>query len=87
MLQPREADRVEAAIAKAGLTGCGAARRADSSCRAAQKAAYLAAVADAGALPANFDTLLDESLDSRPAGRPRDAQAARTRRPASGSCR
>ena len=28
-----------------------------------QKTAYLAAIADAGALPANFDKLLDESLD------------------------
>lgn len=62
LLQPAEADRVEAAIAKAGLkvyernAGRIVVPRGE-------KAAYLAAVADDGALPANLDTLLDESLD------------------------
>ena len=63
MLQPREADHIEAAIAKAGPDGAAAARRADHGA-ARQKTAYLAAIADAGALPANFDTLLEESLDT-----------------------
>ncbi|RIK80968.1 MAG: hypothetical protein DCC67_08640 [Planctomycetota bacterium] len=62
ILESGEANRVEAAIAKANLkvfprnAGRIVVPRGE-------EAAYLAAVADAGALPANFDTLLDESLD------------------------
>jgi len=57
-LPPRDADRVEAAIAQAGLEGY---RREGNRFYVprGQKAAYLAAVADAGALPTNFDTLMD----------------------------
>ena len=61
MLQPREADAVESSIAQAGLND---AERQGNRILVprGQKAAYLAAVADGGALPANFDTLLlDES--------------------------
>ena len=69
-LNPREADRIETAFAQANLSGYvreGGRFRVPSG----QKAAYLAAIADAGALPANFDTLMSEALtgspfDSRP---------------------
>jgi flagellar M-ring protein FliF len=63
-LLPREADRVDVAIAKAGLENY---RREGNRFYVprGQKAAYLAAVADAGALPANFDTLMD-SLEVSP---------------------
>jgi len=65
MLQPSEAHKIEAVIAKAGLTGW--ERQGDRILvPRGEKAAYLAAVADAGALPANFDTLLEESLDLGP---------------------
>lgn len=62
ILQPSEADRVEVAIANAGLKvhGRNAGRIIVPR---GEKTAYLAAVASAGALPPNFDTLLDESLD------------------------
>lgn len=81
-LSPREADRVEAAIASAGLTGY---ERDGGRIRVpkGQKAAYLAAVADGGALPANFDQVLEESLDVGPfvdrATRQQRAKAARER--------
>ena len=54
-------DRVEAAIAKAGLSGFqreGFRIRVPSG----QQAKYLAAVADAGALPPNFNTILENAL-------------------------
>jgi flagellar M-ring protein FliF len=61
MLQPREADAVESAIAAAGLSDFERQGNRVLVPRG-QKAAYLAAVANGGALPANFDTLLlDES--------------------------
>src|SRR5215204_5696019 len=63
MLQPREADYVEAAIAKAGLTVL--PRQAGRIVvPRGEKTAYLAAIADAGALPKDFDRLLEESLDT-----------------------
>lgn len=69
-LEPSDADRVEAAIAQAGLSGY---KREGGriSVPSGQKAEYLAAVANAGALPANFDALMTEALsgsafDSRP---------------------
>ena len=54
--------RVEAAIAQAGLSGY---VREGNRIRvpAGQQAAYLAAVADAGALPPNFNTILENALD------------------------
>jgi flagellar M-ring protein FliF len=55
-------DRVEAAIAKAGLSDFhreGFRIRVPSG----QQAKYLAAVADAGALPPNFNTILENALD------------------------
>ncbi|MCC6493279.1 MAG: hypothetical protein IT424_09680, partial [Pirellulales bacterium] len=62
ILQPAEADRVEAAIAKANLKLY--ERKAGRIVvPRGEKTAYLAAVADAGALPPNFDTLLEESLE------------------------
>ncbi|MAT72605.1 MAG: hypothetical protein CMJ58_24165 [Planctomycetaceae bacterium] len=81
-LQPREAGRVEAAIAQAGLSGYDRVGNRFKVPRG-QKAAYLAAVADAGALPTNFDTLLTETLDSSPllsdATRKQQWKAARER--------
>jgi flagellar M-ring protein FliF len=64
--------RVEAAIAQAGLSGF---EREGSRIRvpAGQQAAYLAAVADAGALPPNFNTILEEALDK---GGPWESAAA-----------
>ena len=54
--------RAEAAIAKAGLSDY---QREGNRIRvpAGQQAKYLAAVADAGALPPNFDTILENALD------------------------
>jgi flagellar M-ring protein FliF len=62
-VHPREADKMEAAIAKAGLEG---AEREGNRIRVprGQKAAYLAAVANDGALPSNLDTLLTDESDS-----------------------
>jgi flagellar M-ring protein FliF len=63
ILQPRETIAVQAAIAKAGLkvlppqAGRIVVPRGEST-------AYLAAIADAGALPQDFDKLLEESLDT-----------------------
>ncbi len=63
VLQPREADYVEAAIAEAGLTVM--PRQAGRIVvPRGQKTAYLAAIADAGALPKDFDKLLEDSLDT-----------------------
>src|SRR3954470_18519956 len=55
-------DRIEAAIAKAGLSDFqreGFRIRVPSG----QQAKYLAAVADAGALPPNFNTILENALE------------------------
>ena len=55
-------DRIEAAMAKAGLSDFqreGFRIRVPSG----QQAKYLAAVADAGALPANFNTILENALE------------------------
>jgi flagellar M-ring protein FliF len=64
--------RVEAAIAQAGLSGY---EREGNRIRvpAGQQAAYLAAVADAGALPPNFNTILESALDK---GGPWESAAA-----------
>ena len=64
--------RVEAAIAQAGLSGY---EREGNRIRvpAGQQAAYLAAVADAGALPPNFNTILANALDK---GGPWESAAA-----------
>lgn len=64
-LPATDADRAEAAIAQAGLNGY---VREGNRIRVprGQKAEYLAAVADAGALPANFHTLLENALDLGP---------------------
>jgi flagellar M-ring protein FliF len=63
LLQPREADYVEAAIAKAGLTVL--PRQAGRIVvPRGEKSAYLAAIADAGALPKDFDKLLEDSLNT-----------------------
>ena len=64
-LTPSDADRAEAAIAQAGLEGF---ERVGNRIRVPRgnKAKYLAAVADAGALPTNFDTLLEDALNLGP---------------------
>lgn len=64
-LPPRDADRAEAAIAQAGLN---LYERVGNRIRVprGQKAEYLAAVADAGALPPNFHSLLENALDVGP---------------------
>ncbi|MCA9258737.1 MAG: hypothetical protein KDA61_06040, partial [Planctomycetales bacterium] len=64
-LRPREADAVHAAVSQANLTGL----RRDGNrffVPRGQSAPYLAAIADAGALPANFDTLLEDTLTLSP---------------------
>jgi flagellar M-ring protein FliF len=65
-------NQIEAAIAQAGLSGF---RREGNRIvvPAGQKAAYLAAVADGGALPPNFHTYLESALDS---GGPWESSAA-----------
>ena len=63
MLQPREADYVEAAIAKAGLTVL-PRQGGRIVVPRGEQTVYLAAIADAGALPKDFDKLLEESLDT-----------------------
>src|SRR5262245_43245069 len=62
-LSDNEINQAEAAIAKAGLSGY---QREGNRIRvpAGQQAAYLAAVADGGALPPNFNTILAKALDS-----------------------
>src|SRR3972149_5924804 len=69
-------NQVEAAIAQAGLSGH---RREGNRILVpmGQKAAYLAAVADAGALPPNFHTYLESALDK--AGPWESSQATRER--------
>jgi flagellar M-ring protein FliF len=68
--------RVEAAIAQAGLNGF---VREGNRIRvpAGQQAAYLGAVADAGALPPNFNTILENALDK---GGPWESSAAKRER-------
>ena len=81
-LRPREADRIEAAIATAKLSDYVRVGNRFKVPRG-QKSVYLAAVADAGALPTNFDTLLSDTLDSSPllsdATRKQQWKAARER--------
>src|SRR5690349_4748639 len=62
-LPDRDLTRVEAAIAKAGLSDY---EREGNRIRvpSGQQAKYLAAVADAGALPPNFNTILENALNS-----------------------
>lgn len=62
MMQPREVDAMEAAIAKAKLNDYERQGNRISVPRG-KKAEYLAAVADGGALPVNFDTLLLEEAN------------------------
>jgi flagellar M-ring protein FliF len=63
VLQPRDAARVEGAIAKANLQLL--PRQAGRIVVArGQKSKYMAAVVDAGALPPNFDAILEKSLDA-----------------------
>ncbi|HCK41817.1 MAG: hypothetical protein CMJ72_09980 [Planctomycetaceae bacterium] len=64
-LPGRDVDRAEAAIAQARLTGY---QRVGNRIKVpqGQKAEYLAAVADAGALPPNFHSLLEQALDLGP---------------------
>ena len=61
-LPPSDADRVEAAIAQAKLNDY---KRVGNRIQVptGQKAEYLAAVADAGALPPNFHSILEDALD------------------------
>jgi flagellar M-ring protein FliF len=68
--------RVEAAIAQAGISG---AKREGNRIRvpAGQEAACLAAVADAGALPPNFNTILENALDKGGAWESREATRER----------
>lgn len=64
-LAPADADRAEAAIAQAGLNGW---RREGNRIRVprGQMAEYLGAVADAGALPPNHDSIIQQALDLGP---------------------
>ncbi|NOY29168.1 MAG: hypothetical protein GXP28_03020 [Planctomycetes bacterium] len=64
-LPSRDVDAAEAAIAQARLSGY---ERVGNRIRVPRgnKAEYLAAVADAGALPPNFHTLLEDALDLSP---------------------
>ncbi len=64
-LPARDVDRAEAAIAQARLNNY---ERVGNRLRVprGQKAEYLAAVADAGALPPNFHSILDDALDLGP---------------------
>lgn len=64
-LRPADADRVEAAIAQAGLNGW---QRDGNRIKVprGQMAEYLGAVADAGALPPNHDSIINEALDLGP---------------------
>lgn len=63
LLQPREADRVETALGQAGLEVLPRQSGRIMAPRG-KKAAYLAAIANAGALPANFHVLLEDSLET-----------------------
>jgi flagellar M-ring protein FliF len=64
-LPPADADRVEAAIAQKGLNGW---QRDGNRIKVprGQMAEYLGAVAEAGALPANHETIIQQALDLGP---------------------
>jgi flagellar M-ring protein FliF len=64
-LAPADADRVEAAIAQAGLNGWTREGNRIKVPRG-QMAEYLGAVADAGALPVDHDTIIQQALDLGP---------------------
>jgi flagellar M-ring protein FliF len=64
-LRPADADRVEAAIAQAGLNGWERQGNRIMVPRN-QMAEYLGAVADAGALPPNHDSIILQALDLGP---------------------
>ncbi len=64
-LRPADADRVEAAIAQAGLNGWERNGNRIMVPRS-QMAEYLGAVADAGALPPNHDSIILQALDLGP---------------------
>ena len=63
LLQPREADYVEAAIAKKGLTVL-ERKEGRIVVPRGQKSIYLAAIAEGNALPKDFDRLLEDSLSA-----------------------
>jgi len=75
-LSDGQLNRVEAAIAQAGLSDF---HREGNRIRvpAGQQAKYLAAVADGGALPANFNTILEDSLGRGSPWDTREVQRAR----------
>lgn len=65
MLSPREADAVEAALAKSKVSGV--ERRGNRFLVPSDKKLQLMGdIASAGALPANFDTLMDKALEVSP---------------------
>ncbi|QDT00054.1 hypothetical protein [Adhaeretor mobilis] len=65
MLQPREADAIEAALAKAKVDGI--ERKGNRFLVPSdKKLECMASIADAGVLPANFDTLMDDALEVSP---------------------
>jgi flagellar M-ring protein FliF len=63
MMQPRDVDAMEAAIAKAKLSDY---ERQGNRIRVprGKKSEYMGAIVDGGALPKNFDTLLSDELNS-----------------------
>ena len=63
LLQPAETQRIETALGQAGLEML-PLKQGRIMVPRGQKAAYLAAIANAGALPANFHTLLEDSLET-----------------------
>lgn len=63
LLQPREADRVETALGQAGLEVLPRQSGRIMAPRG-KKSVYLAAIGNAGALPANFHMLLGDSLET-----------------------
>jgi len=65
LLQGRDANAIEAALASHKLSGW-ERHGGRILVPRGNKAEYLAAIADSGALPANFDKLLEESLDLGP---------------------
>ncbi|MEM9185666.1 MAG: hypothetical protein AAGB00_04135 [Planctomycetota bacterium] len=64
-LAPRDADNVEAAITQANLNNY-VREGGRFKVPRAQKADYMGAVADAGALPPNFHGILEKALDANP---------------------
>jgi len=77
-LSDSELNQIEAAIAQAGLSGN---VRENNRLRipAGQQAAYMAAVADAGALPRNFNTILEKAIDKGGPWESREATRERLR--------